>query len=379
MPGRRAPLRWTRPRVVAMVAWLPLCAVLGLFHWACLLLDEVLFPGYRRVRVEGPVFIVGCPRGGTTFLHRVLAKDTDRFTCYTFGEMVFTPSILQRKVLGALARIDAAFGGPVEAWMRRFEKPFFDPYAHMHRVSVFAPEEDFVMNGYVLANQLLLTVFPYPDLFGDLWRFDREVDPRRQARVTRFYRRCLQRHLYCHGTAKIHLSKNPFFTSMIQSLLREFPDARFIFNVRDPRENVPSFLSVWEALYAGIGNAPDHPLARDFILAWLLETYTYGDDCTAALPADRGIRVPYHALVADPAATVDRIYGAFGFTPSAAFRAVLAQETARAKGYTSAHSYDPAAYGLSTADIERQFAGVLARFAFPAPAANAGRPPEADA
>lgn len=381
-PARRAPVRWTRSRAMAMFVWLPLCAGLGVFHWICLLLDEVLFPGYRKVRVEAPVFIVGCPRGGTTFLHRVLAKDTGRFTCYLFGEMVFTPSILQRKAVALLARADAALGGRVAAWMRRFEKPFFDPYAHMHRVSVFAPEEDFVMNGYVLANQLFLTVFPYPDLFGDLWRFDREVPPARRARVTRFYRRCLQRHLYFHGAHKTHLSKNPFFTSMIGSLLEEFPDSRFILNVRDPRENVPSFLSVWEALYAGIGNAPDHPLAQEFILDWLRETYLYGADRVEALPPERGIRVPYEALVADPRAAARRIYAAFGFEITPAFEAVLEEENARARGYTSAHRYTAAAYGLDTAAIEARFADVIARFGFPPPGAADGaapRPPEADA
>src|SRR5690606_16265697 len=156
-----------------------------------------------------------------------------------------------------------------ENWMRRFEKPFFDPYAYMHKVSVFEPEEDFVILGYVFANPLLLVIFPFPDLMANLWAYDREVPPKRVDRMLRFYKRCLQRHLYYHGPDKQHLSKNPYFTSMIQGLHRSFPDAKFILNVRNPHENVPSFLSIWKALYHDIGNDPNHHLGQAFILDWL--------------------------------------------------------------------------------------------------------------
>ena len=42
------------------------------FMLMCLALDVLLFPGIKHIRIESPVFIAGCPRSGTTFLHRVL-------------------------------------------------------------------------------------------------------------------------------------------------------------------------------------------------------------------------------------------------------------------------------------------------------------------
>ena len=43
-------------------------SVLILLNQLCLLLDHVLFPGFRRVRVERPVFIIGHARSGTSLL-----------------------------------------------------------------------------------------------------------------------------------------------------------------------------------------------------------------------------------------------------------------------------------------------------------------------
>lgn len=349
-----------------MTAWLPLCLALGALHWICLLLDEILFPRYRKVRVASPVFIVGPPRGGTTFLHRVLARDANRFATFTLGEMVFMPSILERRIAAVLARLDRGLGNPVQRWMKRFEKRFFEPYAYMHKVSIFEPEEDFVLLGYVLANHLFLTVFPFLDLYGELWRFDTAVPRRRQDRIVRFYRRCIQRHLYVHGPEKCHLAKNPFFTSMIEALQREFPDAKFICNVRHPVENIPSFLSIWKTLYQGIGNDPNHYLAQEFILDWLRDTYLYGGEQVAALPPERGAIVKYQPLVTQPRETVLDLYETFCFTPDPSFRTALDDEAERARSYASSHRYDPADFELTKAEIRSRFDKVIQRYDFAA-------------
>jgi len=347
-----------------MVVWLPLCLVLGMMHWICLLLDDLLFPGYRRVKVKEPLFIVGPPRSGTTFLHRVLAEDYERFAYFSFGEMVFMPSILQRKIVWLLDRIDRAFGSPVHRSFARVEKHFFDPYRHMHSVRLFEAEEDFVMLGYIFANHLLLTVFPYLDLLGHLWRFDHETPRQEQDRILKFYRRCLQRHLYYYGPEKTHLSKNPFFTPMIEGLVREFPDAKFLCNIRHPEATVPSFLSIWEALYGGIGNAPDHYLARDFVLDWLEEAYQYGGRQVDALGPDRGRVVRYEELVANPKAFIEALYDQFGWQPGDAFLVALDQESARAQSYESTHRYGIEQYGLGVDDLRARFAAVYEMYGF---------------
>ena len=42
--------------------------------WIGFLLDSIFFSGYRDQPVRKPVFIIGPPRSGTTFLQRLLAR-----------------------------------------------------------------------------------------------------------------------------------------------------------------------------------------------------------------------------------------------------------------------------------------------------------------
>src|SRR5688572_25933586 len=42
-------------------------------------LDEVFHRGYKNTAVKQPVFIIANPRSGTTYLHRLLAMDSERF------------------------------------------------------------------------------------------------------------------------------------------------------------------------------------------------------------------------------------------------------------------------------------------------------------
>src|SRR5690606_28794368 len=84
---------------------------------------------------------------------------------------------------------------------------------------------------------------PRSRCYWDLARFDNAVKPIRRQVVMDYYYRCLQKHLYVHGDNKRMLSKNPSFTPFVKSLRQRFPDACFIFCVREPVTVVGSQLS----------------------------------------------------------------------------------------------------------------------------------------
>src|SRR5688572_9207818 len=44
------------------------------------LLDEIFYHGYKKIHIKQPVFIIANPRSGTTYLHRLVALDDERFT-----------------------------------------------------------------------------------------------------------------------------------------------------------------------------------------------------------------------------------------------------------------------------------------------------------
>ncbi len=65
--------------------------------WFCFSLDDIFFREYREIVVKQPLFIVGYPRSGTTFLHRLCARDSQTFTSLRMWEILFAPSITQKK------------------------------------------------------------------------------------------------------------------------------------------------------------------------------------------------------------------------------------------------------------------------------------------
>jgi len=104
----RAPLRLRRALV--LLVGMPAFLFVQLVHTVCLLLDDVLFPRYRRVTVGKALFITGIPRSGTTALHRTIATNRRRYTTLTTWEALFAPSIVQRRLIHASGWLDARCG-----------------------------------------------------------------------------------------------------------------------------------------------------------------------------------------------------------------------------------------------------------------------------
>lgn len=228
----RAPMRGRRAAMLLLA--MPLFLLVQIAHALCLMLDEVVFPGYRRVGVGRALFVTGIPRSGTTFIHRTLSRDADRFTTFRTWQALFAPSIVQRRLVQGLAAVDRVFGSPgrrgLEAVMRRLAGGLDD----IHEVGLRAPEEDYLVLLPAGGCFLMLLAFPYAADLQALGKFDRQMPMARRRRLAAFYRGCLQRHLYVSGSGRTLLSKNAAFGSWIGALHEQCPSARFLICVREP-------------------------------------------------------------------------------------------------------------------------------------------------
>ena len=63
-------------------------------------LDRLVFPRYKDEPLDRPIFIIGNPRSGTTFLHRFLLSNGG-LSAFELWEMLF-PAITARKLLGRI-------------------------------------------------------------------------------------------------------------------------------------------------------------------------------------------------------------------------------------------------------------------------------------
>jgi hypothetical protein len=354
--------RWTPRRAAVVVAFLLLYPLLELLIWTGLLLDNILFRGYRRQPLSAPVFIVGNFRSGTTFLHRLLSKDTERFTTMQMWEVLFSPSIAGRRIVAAVA---AVIGTPVRWCLEQIERIWHEQNV-MHEVSLTAPEEDDYLLLHIwsalsvgLSAGLLDEAEPYAF-------FDRALPEAERRRIMSFYRSCVQRHLFAHRkrSGPQYLAKNPALTPKLATLREHFPGAKVICLVRNPLEAIPSFVSMMEFSWQVMG-APSHgPELRQFLVRTARHWYSYPLELAANAPHGDYAIVDYERMIRAPEATVTEIYRRFGFDLSPAFAAKLRDVSERAGSYESRHRYDLESLGLSREGILEEFADIFERFGF---------------
>jgi hypothetical protein len=350
-------------RALVMLAVVPGLWLLNLYHWLGLALDEILFRGYRRVRVERPLFVLGVPRSGTTFLHGVLAED-ERATTFATWECFFALSVTWRRVWMGIGRLDRRLGRPlgraVDAVTRRAAGSFEDT----HPVRLDQPEEDFFCLMPPLTCFVLVVLFPDSP---DLWRMarlddDRDEDFRR--RQLDYYRRAIQRHLYVHGSDRRFLSKNASFAGLLGGLADTFEDGRFIVCLREPEAALSSQLSTLsDALefFASDGNRQQFEQRFALLFADyyrnLFRHFERLPEDRIALLNNREIHAHLHAAVA---ASLEKLK----VEPADSFAERLAARADQSRRHRSGHRHTLSERELDPEWLERQFADILARHDF---------------
>jgi len=365
--SRNTQARLTVKRFFIMAAFFPVLFVVQTMHWIGFVLDEIFFPKYKSVEIRSPLFIVGVPRSGTTFLHRVLANDSERFTTMCLWELILAPSVTERRFWLALARLDGWVGAPFAKLLEWGERHAFRGFDSIHRISLSDPEEDYFLLVPVYACLILILPFPFFEELGSLASFDDSFTEKDKNRIMTFYRSCLQRHLYVRGSGKIFFSKNVSFSPMIGSLIRHFPDCRIIGTVRNPMDAVPSHISSMMAGAKVFDNDTREEEFRDQLME--IQQYAYANipEKLSLLPESRHMIVKMEDLQATLQRVVHSIYERFGFRMSPAFKTFIQSRDERQRRYKSVHSYDPASFGLTAEMIYSWFSDAFERFSYPAP------------
>lgn len=321
-------------------------ALLTVLHVVGHLLDELLFRSYRRTPVTQPVFILGIPRSGTTYLHRLLGHEP-RFTTFTTWETLFSPSITGRHLFKALGWLLRPLHGLVITVRRKVLREM----DKVHRIRLNTPEEDFLLLLPLLGCLLPAFACPRARHFWRLGRFDQSMPAWYRATVMRFYYRCLQKHLFFHGGNLRFLSKNPSFTALLDSLLDTFPDAKIIACTRKPAEVVPSQLSSLRPAMAVLGNGKLSPLSQNRLIDIL---HHYYKKLATSRHNHRVFLLPMTVLQSDTRLATTRLFSFLELEPSDSWEGLVADQLAAGK-HTSHHRYSLSEFSLSNACIEQRF------------------------
>jgi hypothetical protein len=352
-----------RPRhFLFVVALGTVLVALGIVVLAGRLLDELLQPGYRRARVERPLFIIATPRSGTTWLHRLLGLDP-QFTSIRLFETLAPSAVIFRLATG-LSRLDQLVGAPLHRFAGWISHRGFAGWEGIHHTGLDRAEEDEMVWLWPLLSPAIALLFPWPADFPESFWPDR-LPAGQRSRLARSYLRCLQRHQYVFGRGRTLLAKNALLAGRVETVLEAVPDARFVWLVRDPAEAIPSMLSMftvpWRAHSPQV--SLDGPEVRAFAEAGA-GYYRRLHELHGELGPERVLAIRYADLLADPDVQLERIYRHFGLEWTDEVRRAIAGELAGARGHRSTHEYSLEQFGLSRGWVRDRLGDVCDAWGF---------------
>lgn len=307
-------------------------------------------PEIAQETVAPPLVIVGLPRTGTTKLHRLLSRDP-RFWWMAFWESQFPLPFPGEALEKPAARI-AEGHKLVEMMTTAMPK-----LMAIHPMAAEEADEE-----VMLMEHSMLSAF---DAYAHIPSYSAWLSQQDQAPAYRFLKRMLQ-HLQWQKRARgmngeRWVLKAPHHLQRMQVLLEVFPGAQIIQTHRDPLRSIPSIASFIDTLWRIYSDDADPAEAGR---TWS-ERMRRGLDHTMQVrdsAAPQFLDVQFHHTVKQPLDVVRRIYAFIGWelTPDVLgrMRAWLVEDE---KSHSAMHEYTPEQFGLSDAQIERDFARYRAR------------------
>ncbi len=356
-------VRFSFRRLGVVLSFLMLFLPFEIWTWLCLKFDDLFFRGYRKVRVVEPVFIVGNPRSGTSFFHRLMAVNDRLFAGFCLHHIVF-PAISQQRLLRWLGKLDRRLGSPGWRLVARIERSLTRESDKIRRVHLTEPEEDEMVLVHAFATSTLLMLFPGAPILVPLIRYD-ELDEKVRKPIERFYVGFLKRRLYLAGGNRRLLSKNTTFPTKIRSIRALFPDARFIYLIRNPTVSIASTHDMFDRFWQLQFDRDEITRQRQRLLETTCYLYQHALEELDQIPDGSKCIVQYEDLVTDPAGTVERVYRTLGLPPmDEEVRTRLDTLVGKARGFKTRHQYSLASAGLTEQAIQEALPEVYSRFRF---------------
>jgi len=244
--------------------------------------------------LNSPIFVLGHWRSGTTLLHDLLACDPAHgypttYQCFFPNHFLLT-------------------GGAVRKWFNIF-LPRRRPMDNVP-VGVDRPNEDeFAFANLGMGTHYITLAWPRhgpADMdYLDLVNLSEEERTRWERGFMWFVKRL------SYKQKKRLVMKSPAHTARIPTLLKLFPDARFIHIARNPLAIYPSTVKVWKVLNSvqGLHNpAQDDPWMEEFVFEVFKRLFKRYDETWGLIPDGHLTEIAFEDLAADPKAVMKQIY-----------------------------------------------------------------------
>jgi len=308
-------------------------------------------PEIENEQILAPIVIVGLPRTGTTLLQRVLAADPHLYSM-PWWESRYPVPFPGEAVAEPVQRIERA-RGEVAVMVQAMPK-----LMSIHPMDADQADEEVMLmeHSFMAAFNAYAHVPSYMD-----WLHSIDEKPAYDylKRVLQF----LQWQKRQRGVvAQRWVLKAPHHLLRMRLLLREFPGAKIIQTHRDPVETIPSIASFIHTLWSIYGAAPSAVVAGQEWSALMARAFHHTMDVRREQPSSF-LDVRFIDTVKQPFEVVKAIYAFAGLPLTAeADQSMHHWMEQNRRDSRAAHEYDIADFGLSEAQLQRDFADYRAAY-----------------
>lgn len=246
--------------------------------------------------IDDPVFIIGHWRSGTTFVHNVISQDPKFCYCSTY-QTVFPHLML--------------WGSPFFKWCMKVVMPSSRPTDSLELKPDQPQEEEFALTNMTPCSYYHFWMFPqHTAEYRDKYLLMNTLSKEEKEDFCRNMRKMIDTALYCSGK-KQYLSKNPPHTSRISTLLEMYPNAKFIYLVRNPYTVYKSTMSF---IKNTIQTLKLQDISEEDLEHEIVETYkqVYGkyESEKHLIPEGHLVEVRFEDFEKDPVGKAEEIYKA---------------------------------------------------------------------
>lgn len=320
------------------------------------------YPEALSERINRPLFVIGIPRSGTSFLFNLLCQDTNS-SWIKYWELYTPPvSLIQTEPLDQAAAEQALIEKCSQDLANK--KRLMPQLDKIHAIDALGPYECF----HLLEREFVCHTFGlYADVPTYIERIESDWLTADTSTSTSLYRRYYQqiqviKHLRGQRLkaqdCDVHwVFKSPVHLWSMDQISHVIPEASFVHIHRDPLSVIPSICSFIALGRAVLSDRVDlHQIGKRALDRWA-KSINRALDIRRENSDLKIIDVHYRQFVKDPIGAVRTIYDRLEYNFSPELNDCLAQYIAnsRQSGRGQKHRYSLQQFGLTEAEVRDSF------------------------
>jgi len=292
-----------------------------------------------------PIFVIGLPRSGTTYLFNLLSLDSN-YRSPLVWEMFFPFPLIEQDSSEYRRRLKKT------DFMLFFQKKLIPDLDVVHPIQSTDPEECLLISPFSLKSFLYSYMARIPSYDSYL----KEAD---HSSVFLWHSRFLQV-LESFDRPRKWLLKDPCHIGRLSEILAIYPDASFIQIHRDPVETIASICSLTEKTRRPFAKEVDKNEIGQKTLSHWQESLAKGEKDKSFISKDKFINVKFDDFIEDPIGGIKKIYSGLNLNLNKETEEKMVNFANKfKKGEETKHTYALSEFGLNRESVQNTLSNYI--------------------